>query len=85
MLGVKILTPCDVLVVLRFAGLCGVVMAGFGDCYRFERHGWVKGTVARDLLASDFFMDLLYMGLRFSRLKGFSFLFRFHEVIRRFR
>jgi hypothetical protein len=30
LLGVKILTPCDVLVVLRFAGLCGVDTAGLG-------------------------------------------------------
>jgi hypothetical protein len=29
-----------------------------------ERRIHLKGTVARDFLASVFFMDLLYMGLR---------------------
>ncbi len=43
--------------------------------------GHFKGTVARDFLASIFFMDLLYMGPRFWG----CFLLRFHEVIRIFR
>ncbi len=44
----------------------------------------LKGTVARDFLVSLFYGSTLY-GPKISRLKGFSFLFRFREAIRIFR
>jgi hypothetical protein len=45
----------------------------------------LKGTVARDFLASFFFHRSALYGPQISRLKGFSFLFCFREVIRIFR
>jgi hypothetical protein len=44
----------------------------------------LKGTVARDFLASVFFMDLLYMGLRFRGLKDFLFFFIFAKLFEYF-
>ena len=40
----------------------------------------IKGTVARDILPSVFFMDLLYMGPRFRGLKDFRFFFVFAKL-----
>ncbi len=45
----------------------------------------VKETVARDFLASVFFHGSALYGPQISRLKGFSFIFRFREVIQIFR
>ncbi len=43
-----------------------------------------KGTVARDFLAWVFFMDPLYMGLRFWGLKDFLFFFVFAKLFEYF-
>jgi hypothetical protein len=51
--------------------------------YTSALEGSFKGTVARDFLVSVFYGSALY-GPQISRLKGFSFLFRFREVIRIF-
>ncbi len=44
----------------------------------------LKGTVAQDFLASVFFMDLLYMGLRFRGYKDFLFFFVFAKLFEYF-
>ncbi len=46
--------------------------------------GMLKGTVARDILASVFFMDPLYMGFRFRGLKDFLFFFVFAKLFEYF-
>jgi hypothetical protein len=51
---------------------------------RFCVSAMFKGTEARDFLYFFFHGSTLYKP-QISRLKGFSFLFRFHEAIRIFR
>ncbi len=41
----------------------------------------LKGTVAQDFLASVFFMDLLYMGLKFRGYMDFLFFFIFMKLL----
>jgi hypothetical protein len=51
-------------------------------CTTLKSKNCLRGTVARDFLVSVFFMDLRYIyGPQISRLKGFSFLFRFREAM----
>ncbi len=46
--------------------------------------GYFKRTVARDFLASVFFMDLLYVGLRLRGKKDFLFIFVFAKLFEYF-
>ncbi len=55
---------------------------------RVDRDSWMqahlKGTVARDFLVLFFFHGSTLSGSQISRLKVFSFLFRFREAIQIF-